>query len=208
MTASTLMKSTPVRASVAALTEAWGLPTGESLDWAALYAELRHDPNNAVAFGALARRVARWAERQLTSPACRPEREDVVAETCAAVVLALDEAHGPGTFAGFVYGHYQNARRRALQNARQPVVPLGDIDLPDAAPEGPTADEPDLLARCLAELVPRERRAVELRYFEDASAMEMAEALGVTETNARQLVFCGLARLRHSARLAWPRGRG
>jgi RNA polymerase sigma factor (sigma-70 family) len=177
--------------------------------WVEIYSRLARDRNDMMAFTALQHRVARWAERQLTSPACRSERDDVVAETCAAVVLGLDEAYGPDTFAGFVYGHYLNARRRALRSVRRGTVPFGDQDPPDPAERTEsTADELALLERCLAELPPRERRAVEMRYFAEASAGEIASALSVTEVNARRIVFNGLARLRRSAWQVWPLGRG
>ena len=53
-----------------------------------------------------------------------------------------------------------------------------------------------------------ERQAVQLRYLEDASADEIAAALGVTPNNARQIVFVGLDRLRRLVRREWPAGRG
>jgi RNA polymerase sigma factor (sigma-70 family) len=182
--------------------------TTSASDWVAIYARLRHDPNDEEAFAALARRVVRWAARELTSPAERAEREDVVADTCAAVVLGLDRAHGAATFAGFVYGHYLNARRQALRECQRPVEPYGTHDPPAPVAEGPSPDECALLARCLGALPRRERRAVELRYFAEATTAEIAAALDVSEANARRIVFNGLARLRHSAQGAWPAGRG
>jgi len=181
----------------------------EPESWAEIYWRLATDRNDSRAFAALKRRVAGWAARQLAySPALRAQCDDIVAETCSAAVVGLVRAYGADTFAGFVYGHYLNARRRALQNARQPVVLLGDIDPPAPVESEPSGDELALLEDCLAGLLPRERRAVELRYLKDTSVAEIASALGVTEGNARRIVFNGLTRLRRSARETRPPGRG
>lgn len=174
-----------------------------ALDWTAIYARLKRDPNDAAAFAALAGQVRRWAERQIrsVSPLLEAHREDVVADTCAAALIGIDAAYGCETFPGFVYGHYLNARRRALQHLQRPVVPLGAYDPPAPANRGLSSDELALLERCLGELPRRERCAVELRYFDGASAREIGSVLSVTEGNARRLVFNGLARLRRT----WPR---
>jgi RNA polymerase sigma factor (sigma-70 family) len=186
-----------------------GLPPNLDLGWDEIYRRLERNPDDWAAFTALERRVARWADRQLRSPAAlRAQRDDVVADTCAAAVLGIARAYGAETFQGFVYGHYLNARRRALAEARQPVVPFGDLDSPGSIDSGPSTDELALLQRCLAELPQRERRAIELRYFANASSQEIATVLSVTEVNARRIVFNGLDRLRRSASRAWPLGRG
>jgi RNA polymerase sigma factor (sigma-70 family) len=175
-------------------------------DWAWIYAELWRDPNAAIAWAALEEAVGRWARRDLADHGAAVVA-DAVADVCATVVVHLARARGAETFGGFVYGHFLNARKRALRQARA-VAPLDEgLPAPEAA-DGPTADELALLRRCLEELPARERRAVELRYFEDAPASRIAAALGVTDGNARRVVFNGLARLRACAARAWPAGRG
>jgi RNA polymerase sigma factor (sigma-70 family) len=69
----------------------------------------------------------------------------------------------------------------------------------------PTEADPDpgllrLLRRALNELPDRERRAVELRYFEQMPALRIAVELGVTEGNARRVVFNGIQHLRSKLR--------
>jgi RNA polymerase sigma factor (sigma-70 family) len=178
------------------------------LSWDELYVRLYRDPDDHVAFAALIRRVARWAERQLRTPnVLRELSEDVIAETCAAVILNLHRAYGAETFAGFVFGQFLTARRRYLRFLRLECVPVDDVQVAQIDERGPNSDELALLDRCLLELQPRERRAVELRYYGEASSREIAEALGVTETNARRIVFNGLAHLRKSAHRQWPCGR-
>ena len=171
-----------------------------------LYDRLRHDPNDALAFAALASRVRGWARTHRAEPGGSHYFDDIVADTCSAAIVGIAEAYGAETFPAFVYGHYRNARRRLLQGCRF-AVPLGDLDLPDSASSRPAPDELSLLERCLAQLPPRERQAVELRYLGHASTREIADALGVTVVNARQIVFSGLTRLRRNARRAWPLGR-
>ena len=182
-------------------------PPSRTPGWSLLYERLRHDPNDALAFTTLAGRVRAWAQTQRAEPGVTRYLDDIVADTCSATIVGLADAYGAETFPSFVYGHYRNARRRLLQGCRF-VVPLGDLELPDSTSSDPSPDELLLLARCLAELPPRERRAVELRYLSHATAREVADALGVSVVNARQITFSGLARLRRHARRAWPLGRG
>jgi RNA polymerase sigma factor (sigma-70 family) len=123
-------------------------------------------------------------------------RDDVVADTCSSVVLSIAKARGGQTFAGFVKGWYLNARRRALRElARQPDL------LPETAATSDnlySACDPglDLVRQCWKLLTARERMAVKLRYFDEASSEQIAHALQVAPGNARRIVFNGLAKLR------------
>jgi RNA polymerase sigma factor (sigma-70 family) len=179
------------------------------VDWAEIYNRLRRSRNDSLAWSALEGRVRTLAGRALRrrSPTLV---DDVVAETCATVALSLDKARGAETFDGFVLGHLLNARRHVLAFYHAPVNPLGDLD-PAAPPDSETDDGLDeargILERCLRELSIRQRRAVELRYFDEASTASIAVELGVTENNARQIVFRGLARLKQCAEPEWRRER-
>jgi RNA polymerase sigma factor (sigma-70 family) len=178
------------------------------LTWQEIFSRLLIDKEDELAFRALQRRVTRWADRQLTTPvAVRELREDVVADACAASILGIEHAYGSETFSGFVFGQFLSARRRCLRFSRLETVPLEDVQLAVGLEQGPDVDELALLERCLLELPPRERQAVEMRYFGDASSTEIARALDVSETNARRIVFNGLKRLRCSAHRVWPCGR-
>jgi RNA polymerase sigma factor (sigma-70 family) len=178
------------------------------LAWQSIYARLRVDRDDRIAFEALWRRVARWANRQLYGPGLLRElREDVVAETCAATILGIEHAYGADTFSGFVFGQFLTARRRYLRYARLEIIALEDVHPAGAYDDEPQEDELALLEACLLELRPRERQAVELRYFACASSTEIASALDVSTTNARRIVFNGLQRLRRGARGRWPSGR-
>jgi RNA polymerase sigma factor (sigma-70 family) len=180
------------------------LTAGAGPDWPNLYARLRSDPEDAAAYTTLGAIVAGWARTDFSR---QPDREDVVADTCANVVLGIGKAYGPDTFRGFVLGTYFTARRRARQWAKRSTVSLGEVEIVDAADDEVAPDERELLARCLAELAPVQRAAVELRHLAGASSAEIAETLGVSRANARQLISRGLASLRACAERAWPLGR-
>jgi RNA polymerase sigma factor (sigma-70 family) len=79
-----------------------------------------------------------------------------------------------------------------------------DLELPAPEADREELDEQDLewLRRALHALPERERRAVALRYLEELSSSQIAVALGVSEVNARRVVFNGLAHLRQRRR-AW-----
>jgi RNA polymerase sigma factor (sigma-70 family) len=182
------------------------LDLSRALDWSEIYRRLADDHTDSLAWVGLETWISLWAKKALAQLG-PPAVEDAIADTCASVVLGFDKARGPGTFAGFAYGHFLNVRQRLLRQRLAPVVPLDTVEVAESAAEGPAPDELALLQQCLAELAERERRAVELRYFEDAPTEQIARALGVTLGNARRIVFNGLAHLRACARRAWPRGR-
>jgi RNA polymerase sigma factor (sigma-70 family) len=171
---------------------------GEAIDWPLLYERIRADPNDAVAWQRLGDGVRRWIGRG--GPHDTPV-DDVVAEVLAAVFESLDQAHGAATFKGFVLGKYLSARQRLLRAQAAQALSMSlpaEIDVEVAEPQS-TPEDVDLRARlqaCLDRLPVRERRAVELRYFEDATAARLGSELGVSEVNARQIVFRAMRRLR------------
>ena len=171
------------------------------MDWREIYRRLIRERDDPLAWAALEQGVRAWARPDLRTRGWHVV-DDAVADTCAAVVLGLQGAYGEETFGGFVRGHYQNVRRRALRDGRRPEVYLGPgMDVPDPDPEpgaqaGPDDEALAALRAGVAALPPRERAAVRLRYFEGRSSAETAAALGVTEGNARRILCLGLARLR------------
>lgn len=188
----------------------WGaLPVGRgterAMDWPEIYRRLRCDRNDPDAWEALEYRVRGWARGALWQRGWHVVEEAVV-DTCAEVAVRCEKARGPDTFSGFAYGQFLNVRQRLLHRLREPVVPIGDSPPTLILEEGPTAEERDLLRQCLRTLPVRARRAVALRYFEDASDEVIATALGVTKGNARQIVFTAMAALRRCVRERWNCG--
>lgn len=165
------------------------------MEWPEIYKRLKRDPDDTQAWDALEQHVRAWARPQLWDLGWHVV-EDAVADTCSTVVLCIARARAAETFSNFTYGHYLNVRRRVLSAHRWRHAPLDGFD-PPAPPEAAEPDERVAMLRaCLDGLPPRDRQAVQLRYFEDHSSEQIAAALGVTAGNARRIVFNGLARLR------------
>jgi RNA polymerase sigma-70 factor (sigma-E family) len=81
------------------------------------------------------------------------------------------------------------------RSRRHREVGLGRYDAPAVAPD------PDLrlaLAGALAALTPRQRTVITLRYFEDLSVAQTADALGIRPPTVKTLTQQALARLRTS----------
>jgi RNA polymerase sigma factor (sigma-70 family) len=167
------------------------------MHWEEIYNRLAGDREDAQAWKALQQRVRAWARANLRGRGSDLV-EDVVADVCASVAVAFDRAHGARTFHGFVLGHCLNVRRELLRRRRGALVSLEGVDVPAPEAEQDLFDQRDLewLTGALHTLPDRERRAVGLRYFEQASGAQIAQALGVTEVNARRIVFNGLRHLR------------
>lgn len=170
----------------------------DNMLWTEIYQRLHRDRDDQLTWDRLDAAVRSWARPDLWNRGWTVV-DDVVAETCAEVVMALHKARGAETFAGFVRGHYLNVRRRFIVARQALATPLDGFDPPAATEE--TVESPQLrvLETCLETLPERERQAIRLRYFEEAAAERIAEVPGVTPGNARRIVFNGLARLRRCA---------
>ena len=179
------------------------------MDWGAVYDRLMADQNDEVAWSELLARVRRWATMRLTS-ADGWAIDEVAGDACSAAVLKLSLARSRETFATFVYGYFLNACRRYVQyrERRDRQVDVDEVDVP--ATEGYDPDDAQLAAikRCLESLPHRDRQAVTMRYFDEASPAAIAKVLGVNDGYARRIVFNGLQKIRDCvAAEAGPRSR-
>src|SRR6266540_4304171 len=106
------------------------------VEWSAICTRLRIDPNDRVAWDALEAGVRARARKRLRDLG-EDGVEDVVADTCATVVMDLASAYGPETFRGFVLGKYLNAEKGALR-----LAALRRVSLDDAVnvPASPSSD--------------------------------------------------------------------
>ena len=89
---------------------------------------------------------------------------------------------------------------RWRQAARRPERPLRlDEAGPLAQDQSDAVAERDFLMRALAALPPRQRTVLVLRYFNDLSEAEIADALGCSVGTVKSQASRGLARLREIA---------
>ncbi|MBI3973660.1 MAG: sigma-70 family RNA polymerase sigma factor [Chloroflexi bacterium] len=168
-----------------------------TLDWAGMYEALMRNRDDPTAWFSLEQRVRTWAREALATRGTHVI-EDAVADTCAEVLVSLERAYGAETFDGFCYGKFLNVRRKYWQDGKR-VQPLGDDDMAAPEDDGPDPVELALLRQCLEWLKvahPKERCAVDLRFFSDRSATAIGEVIGVHAGYARQIVSRGVAHLR------------
>jgi RNA polymerase sigma factor (sigma-70 family) len=165
-----------------------------------------------VATQALARRACRLALR--TSAAIlrsRDEAADVAQDVAVEVLRSLDRLRDPSAFDAWVHRitvrhtlrHLDS--RRSSRGAETPLALVAEAEEP-IAPAGPDRDAlldaRGALAAALAELQPKQRVALALRYVHDLSDAEIAAALGCREGTVHALLSRGRAALRRSPRLA------
>ena len=119
--------------------------------------------------------------------------DDLVQETLTRTDAAWDRVR-PEEAIGYA--------RRVLVNLtidrhrRREPVPMEWIDRPDERNALARSDDQDEVARMLADLTPRQRRIVVLRYFEDYTEAQTAECLGITVGTVKSACSRALAALR------------
>lgn len=82
--------------------------------------------------------------------------------------------------------------RRAWRRREKSVADLPEV----VAPAGPDAEERRVVLHALAQLGPRQRAAVVLRFWEDMSVEQTAHVLNCSQTTVRSQTARGLATLR------------
>jgi RNA polymerase sigma factor (sigma-70 family) len=161
---------------------------------------------------ALARRAARLALRTaaaiLTS---RDEAVDVAQDVAVDVLRSLGKLRDPEAFDAWVHRitvrHVLRTlrRRRNAREAETPLALLSEADHPHAATGGDRETvlaARQVLALALAELPPKQRIALALRYVHDLPDSEIATALGCRPGNVASLLSRGRAALRRDVQLA------
>ena len=167
------------------------------MEWGEIYERLTTTPNDEEGWSALVARARGWARTRLATTDSWI-LDEIAGDTCSAAILKLSLARGREGFATFVYGYFQNACRGYLRY-RDDLEKRTSLDAVQV--QAPSSYDPDesrhaAIKHCLDGLPPRERQAVVLRYFEEASPAAIAEVLGVNDGYARRIVFNGLKRIR------------
>jgi RNA polymerase sigma-70 factor (ECF subfamily) len=160
----------------------------------------------------LARRATRLALRTAAALVeSREEAGDVAQEVAIDILGSLDKLRDPEAFDAWVHRITVRQALRRLKKRRRarvtetPLVLLDDRDQPPA-PEGLDRDTilaaRGALAAALAELPPKQRLALALRYVHDLSDAEIAAALGCRTGTVHALLSRGRGALRQDKQLA------
>lgn len=152
----------------------------------------RGDPS---AFDALVRRHLRAAYAVALAVLARPaDAEDIAQEAFIAALERLDDCRDPARFSGWLVRIVRNRALHALEKRklRDPGEPT-DIAVPGAT--GDVVLRARLVA-ALATLSSTQREIVLLHDLDGWTHAEIADALGITETNCRQHLFTARRALR------------
>jgi RNA polymerase sigma factor (sigma-70 family) len=172
----------------------------QRMQWCQIHTRLAEDREDHEAWTALEQRIRAWARCNIPTETLV---DDVVGDACSSVLVSLTHARNAKTFGGFVLGHCLNARRHVRQVFRENCSSLEGIDVAEPEPEPESTVDDKILLRlrtALASLPDRQRQAVILRYFERLPTARIAAELGVSDVNARRIIFNGLSRLRQALR--------
>jgi DNA-directed RNA polymerase specialized sigma24 family protein len=175
------------------------------LDWPDIFERLSHDRDDFQAYVALERRIHAWARHDLGQRGWHVI-DDVLMDTCAAVLVNFPDARGPQTFDGFVAGMYKNARRSVLRSLK-PSDPIEGLEVAQDELPAPEPDEIELLRRCLEGLSTTHRTAVTMAFLDDAGGREIAAKLDVSHAYARVILWEAKRLLVACGKNLWPLGR-
>jgi RNA polymerase sigma-70 factor (sigma-E family) len=148
--------------------------------------------------------VGRWPRLLRTAFLLTGEQhaaEDLVQSTLEQVYVAwrrVDTADDPDAYVRrvMINAHARRHRRRL----KEFLAPKDDSGLTYEVPGGTDAmaqaDDRSALLKALAQLPPRQREAVVLRYWEDLSETRVAEAMGCSVGAVKSNAAKGIAKLR------------
>jgi RNA polymerase sigma-70 factor (ECF subfamily) len=157
----------------------------------------RKDPGQfAALYEANFERVYAYVARRVKG---RAEVEDLTSEVFRRALAGLHRYESRGApFSAWLLRIAANAvvDRARRAGRRAPTAVDLELSLEPSEPEYLDAESRARLFRCVAELLPDQRRVIELRFAEERSIREIAGALGKTEGAVKQLQLRALAALR------------
>ena len=131
----------------------------------------------------------------------RADAEDLVQSALAKTYLAWDRIEDRKALDGYVRRAMVNTHISWWRRRRVEEYPTDEIPDRAVADHSGTSDLQDALRRAVDRLPQRMRAAVVLRYFEDMTEAEVAEALGVSLGTVKSTVSRAVAKLRIDAEL-------
>jgi RNA polymerase sigma-70 factor (sigma-E family) len=128
------------------------------------------------------------------------DAEDLLQTALTKTYLAWDRIDDHRALDGYVRRTLVNTRTSQWRKRRVDEFVTATDELPEAAVVGPDAAERqaqrDAMVRAISRLPPRQRAMVVLRYYEDLSEAQTAEALGVSIGTVKSAVSRALGKLR------------
>jgi RNA polymerase sigma-70 factor (sigma-E family) len=131
----------------------------------------------------------------------RADAEDLVQAALAKTYLAWERIEDRGALDGYVRRAMVNTHISWWRRRRLEEYPTDDIPDQAVADHSGASDLADTLRRAVDRLPQRMRAAVVLRYFEDMTEAEVADALGVSLGTVKSTVSRAVAKLRIDAEL-------
>jgi len=131
----------------------------------------------------------------------RADAEDLVQAALAKTYLAWDRIEDRKALDGYVRRAMVNTHISWWRRRRVEEYPTDEIPDRAVADHSVTSDLQDTLRRAVDRLPQRMRAAVVLRYYEDMTEAEVAEALGVSLGTVKSTVSRAVAKLRIDAEL-------
>ena len=162
-----------------------------------LIEEAKRDPSRfAALYDGHFHRIYAYVSRRVGS---RAEAEDITAETFHQALENLPRFEWRGVpVAAWLFRIASNAiSDHYRREAKQKELPPADPPAPDAMED---ADRRAQVFRSVAVLPADQRRVIQLRFAEEKSIREVAEALGRSEGAVKQLQFRALQTLRERMR--------
>jgi RNA polymerase sigma-70 factor (sigma-E family) len=131
----------------------------------------------------------------------RADAEDLVQAALAKTFLAWDRIEDRGALDGYVRRAIVNTHISWWRRRRLDEYPTDEIPDRAVADHATGSDMQDTLRRAIDRLPQRMRAAVMLRYYEDMTEAEVADALGVSLGTVKSTVSRAVAKLRTDAEL-------
>jgi RNA polymerase sigma-70 factor (sigma-E family) len=129
------------------------------------------------------------------------DAEDLVQAALAKTYLAWDRIEDRSALDGYVRRAIVNTHISWWRRRRVEEYPTDEIPDQAVADHSGTSDLQDSMRRAVDRLPERMRAAVVLRYYEDMTEAEVAEALGVSLGTVKSTVSRAVAKLRDDADL-------
>ncbi|WP_037669301.1 SigE family RNA polymerase sigma factor [Streptomyces griseus] len=154
--------------------------------------------------------IGRWPRLMRTAFLLTGEQhaaEDLVQSTLEQVYVAWRKVGSADDQEAYVRRVMINAHaRKHRRRLKEFLAPKDDSgishELPDTGDRISQADDRNALLRALAQLPPRQRQAVVLRYWEDLTESQAAEAMGCSVGAVKSNAAKGIAKLRAIPELA------